>query len=108
MCSSDLNRDHDLTGNWRGHRECHIQPDWLLIYRCLLYTSEVSKHISKAAVWPGGTGACPLHVRDHHSPGFCDKTDGGAADRRDAAAVRPCGDFCTDAGFWKEAVAVYR
>ncbi len=27
------NRDHDLTGNWRGHRECHIQPDWLLIYR---------------------------------------------------------------------------
>lgn len=27
------NRDHELTGNWRGHRECHIQPDWLLIYR---------------------------------------------------------------------------
>ena len=27
------NRDHDLTGNWRGRRECHIQPDWLLIYR---------------------------------------------------------------------------
>ena len=27
------NRDHGLTGNWSGHRECHIQPDWLLIYR---------------------------------------------------------------------------
>ena len=27
------NRDHILTGNWSGHRECHIQPDWLLIYR---------------------------------------------------------------------------
>ena len=27
------NRDHDPIGNWRGHRECHIQPDWLLIYR---------------------------------------------------------------------------
>ena len=27
------NRNHNLTGNWRGHRECHIQPDWLLIYR---------------------------------------------------------------------------
>ena len=27
------NRDHELTGNWVGHRECHIQPDWLLIYR---------------------------------------------------------------------------
>ena len=26
-------RDHSLTGNWVGHRECHIQPDWLLIYR---------------------------------------------------------------------------
>lgn len=26
-------RDHLLTGNWRGHRECHIRPDWLLIYR---------------------------------------------------------------------------
>ncbi len=26
------NRDHALTGNWRGHRECHINPDWLLIY----------------------------------------------------------------------------
>lgn len=29
----DKNRDHPLTGNWSGHRECHIQPDWLLIYR---------------------------------------------------------------------------
>ncbi len=27
------NRDHDLTGNWAGYRECHILPDWLLIYR---------------------------------------------------------------------------
>lgn len=26
-------KDHDLTGDWAGHRECHIQPDWLLIYR---------------------------------------------------------------------------
>ena len=39
---------------------------------------------------------------------FCDKTDGGAADRRGAAAVCPCGDFRTDAGVWKAAVAVYR
>jgi mRNA interferase YafQ len=27
------NRDHILTGNYREHRECHIEPDWLLIYR---------------------------------------------------------------------------
>ena len=26
-------RDHNLTGNWRGHRECHIESDWLLVYR---------------------------------------------------------------------------
>lgn len=24
--------DHPLSGNWIGHRECHIQPDWLLVY----------------------------------------------------------------------------
>lgn len=28
-----MNRDHALTGNWIGYRECHIQPDWLLVYR---------------------------------------------------------------------------
>lgn len=26
-------RDHDLSGKWTGHRECHVQPDWLLVYR---------------------------------------------------------------------------
>ena len=26
------NNDHNLTGNWKGFRECHIEPDWLLIY----------------------------------------------------------------------------
>ena len=25
-------RDHALTGDWIGFRECHIRPDWLLIY----------------------------------------------------------------------------
>lgn len=29
----EKNRDHELDGDWAGHRECHIQPDWLLIYR---------------------------------------------------------------------------
>ena len=29
----DKNKDHELTGDWVGHRECHILPDWLLIYR---------------------------------------------------------------------------
>lgn len=26
-------RDHELSGDWRGYRECHIKPDLLLIYR---------------------------------------------------------------------------
>ena len=25
--------DHKLTGNYSGRRECHIKPDWLLIYK---------------------------------------------------------------------------
>jgi mRNA interferase YafQ len=35
-------RDHSLTGEYEGFRECHIQPDWLLIYlvekHCLTLT----------------------------------------------------------------------
>ena len=26
-------RDHPLAGNWKDHRECHLRPDWLLVYR---------------------------------------------------------------------------
>ena len=26
----EKHKDHALTGNWVGHRECHIQPDWLM------------------------------------------------------------------------------
>lgn len=26
-------RDHALKGNWIDHRECHVMPDWLLIYK---------------------------------------------------------------------------
>ena len=29
----DKNKDHALTGNWIGHRECHILPKWLLVYQ---------------------------------------------------------------------------
>ena len=25
-------KDHNLSGNWAGHRECHIESDWLLLY----------------------------------------------------------------------------
>ncbi len=26
-------KDHNLTGKWNNYRECHITPDWLLIYK---------------------------------------------------------------------------
>lgn len=29
----EKNKDHGLAGNWTGYRECHILPDWLLVYR---------------------------------------------------------------------------
>jgi mRNA interferase YafQ len=29
----DSNRDHALSGDWGGYRECHVKPDLLLIYR---------------------------------------------------------------------------
>lgn len=28
----DKHRDHELKGKFKGFRECHIQPDWLLMY----------------------------------------------------------------------------
>lgn len=27
------NRDHELSGNYEGYRECHLSPDWLLVYK---------------------------------------------------------------------------
>ncbi len=39
--------DHQLSGNWRGHRDCHIEPDWLLIYRISsgnLYLERTGSH----------------------------------------------------------------
>jgi len=29
----EKNKDHALTGKWVNHRECHVFPDWLLIYK---------------------------------------------------------------------------
>ena len=26
-------RDHPLKGPWKGRRDCHVEPDWILIYR---------------------------------------------------------------------------
>ena len=42
-------RDHDLTGNYKGCRECHILPDWLLVYEVnndelILYLIRAGSH----------------------------------------------------------------
>ena len=42
-------RDHALTGDYSGFRECHIQPDWLLIYqingdRLILFLARTGTH----------------------------------------------------------------
>ncbi len=26
-------KDHPLSGHWKGFRDCHLEPDWLLIYK---------------------------------------------------------------------------
>jgi len=39
--------DHPLTGNWKNHRDCHIEPDWLLIFRITsedLYLERTGTH----------------------------------------------------------------
>ena len=41
-------KDHQLIGNWANHRECHIEPDWLLIYRISdnnLYLERTGTHV---------------------------------------------------------------
>lgn len=37
------NRDHNLSGDWTDHRECHIEPDWLLIY----WTDDEYLHLAR-------------------------------------------------------------
>ena len=34
--------DHPLQGNYKGKRECHVEPDWLLIYCIEKSTNEIS------------------------------------------------------------------
>ncbi len=45
----EKNRDHSLGGNYAGCRECHITPDWLLVYeisdeQLILYLTRTGTH----------------------------------------------------------------
>jgi len=53
LCSGDTvpeqYRDHALKGRFSGYRECHIEPDWLLMYardedRLLLFLTRTGTH----------------------------------------------------------------
>ena len=40
-------QNHKLSGKWKGHRDCHIEPDWILIYRLTadsLYLERMGSH----------------------------------------------------------------
>lgn len=40
-------KDHALTGNWKGYRDCHIRPDLVLIYKiidCELLLARLNSH----------------------------------------------------------------
>jgi mRNA interferase YafQ len=36
-------RDHPLQGDWKGYRELHIEPDWLIIYRVAGYELHLAR-----------------------------------------------------------------
>lgn len=45
----EKNKDHALSGDYSGYRECHITPDWLLIYEIendelILYLTRTGTH----------------------------------------------------------------
>ena len=45
----EKNRDHELSGDYAGFRECHVAPDWLLVYRVveedlILYLMRTGTH----------------------------------------------------------------
>lgn len=45
----EKNKDHQLKGEWGDFRECHIEPDWLLIYKIeenelILYATATGSH----------------------------------------------------------------
>lgn len=42
-------QDHTLRGNWKGYRDAHIEPDWLLLYRVVddeLHLARTGSHCS--------------------------------------------------------------
>ena len=43
----ERHQDHPLSGKWTGSRDCHVEPDWILIYRVdgdCLYLERTGSH----------------------------------------------------------------
>jgi len=58
-------RDHQLFGNWEGHRDCHIEPDWVLIYRITngnLYLERTGSHSELFKKWKSEVATICLRV----------------------------------------------
>ena len=79
------NRDHSLTGNYTGCHECHIQPDWILIYRQTdteLYLVATGTHSDLFGLWDGRLWFA-RYARAKWSPAqqpCCSSSSGRAAD----------------------------
>jgi mRNA interferase YafQ len=71
---SEKHRDHALTGNWKDHRDCHLKPDLLLIYRKpddavlqlvrLGSHSELGLYLLRALTYPVFSGTTARKIRN--------------------------------------------
>lgn len=41
---AEKHQDHQLSGNWKDHRDCHIKPDLVLIYRKLGHVLQLVRY----------------------------------------------------------------
>ncbi len=44
-------KDHQLSGNWQGFKDCHIEPDWILIYKISVDTLFLERTVSHSELF---------------------------------------------------------
>lgn len=60
-------KDHDLTGNYKGCRECHVEPDWLLVYVAMRMAREHNGRCAAHASLSRKNGAAKIRKAQYHS-----------------------------------------
>lgn len=69
------NRDHQLVGDYGGCRECHIAPDWLLVYEIdgteLIPVSHPHRHAQQSVLMTKSTSAQPGALFANRKPLSC-------------------------------------